>query len=433
MKTYYKFRPRNGETVIHFDMEHTSRVIVDGHLTFPKEDGTDFVATFEATSASTSAEVLYRLQNKQLKWDSVASGMSFSFFVVCLLWLIDAWSIPKTGWVFSILLTVIAFVLSYLAYQMFNRSAGRYRYIYAIEQFKQYHADEQWVALGNDVFTDPLDPYFAELKLQCVKNGFGLLTVDKGEHVNLLITPAREEVFGNKRSSLKFEEVPVLNSGLKRLSSTRLERFARPFLSQIAISTVSLLLLGAIFFRSWQSHPIQTVGNEQAYRDSMRILGNSMGTNREPTDYISQPDYVVKNNPNLTSYEATQVSNPPPIQNTNVGLYVFTVQDGYISYECERIDMQGTKYVVQDLTFSNFNDAKRRIELLKTFGLIANAISLDCTSNATPKHDYCVYYEVIFNEEKAANSKANEIKRMLEKLNLNHEFIKIRVLNFQNF
>ncbi len=431
MKTYYKFRPRNGETIIHYDMMHSSGVIVDGHLTFPKEDGTPFVATFEATSASSAAEVLYRLQKKQLQWDAVAGGSIFTCVALFCLWAIDIWSVPVVGWIFSILLLVVLFVLSFLAYQMFNRTAGRYRYIYAIEQFKQYHADEQWIALGNDVFTDPLDSNFAELKIQCVKNGFGLLTVDKNEQVNLLITPARDEVFGKKRLALKFEETPIVNSGLQRLSPQSLERFARPFLNQIAIATVCIMLLSGIFYRSWETRPMDTVSSATAYRDSMQLRGQLMEDKREPKDAVFNAEDLAKPDPN-PKYDATVVSNPP-VDNEPVGLYVFSVLDGYISYDCERLDMHGTKYVVQDLTFTNFADAKHRIENLKTYGMIANAISLDCTLNGMPKHSYCVYYEVIYNEEKAANTKALDVKKQLEKLNLNHDFIKIRTLNFQNF
>ena len=53
----------------------------------------------------------------------------------------------------------------------------RYRYIYAVEQFKKYHADEQWVAIGEDVFENPNDKYLKELKKQCVYNGFGLISM----------------------------------------------------------------------------------------------------------------------------------------------------------------------------------------------------------------------------------------------------------------
>ena len=230
---------------------------------------------------------------------------------------------------------------------------------------------------------------------------------------------------------LKFEETSVVNSGLQHLSPKSIERYARPYLNQIVISAVSSIVIGGLFFHSWQQRPVISISDEIAYRDSMTIRGSQMENVREPTEYVYQQDDVVENFPQQ-NIDVTTVSSLPT-EPTNVGLYVFTVQDGYISYDCERIDMQGTKYIVQDLTFKNFNDAKRRIEHLKTFGLITNAISLDCTLNGTPKHDYCVYYEVIFNEEKVANSKAIEVKRQLQKLNLNHEFIKIRVLNFQNY
>ena len=101
MKTYYKFRPRNGETVIRYDMTHATGVIVDGHLTFPKEDGSPFVATFEATSVSSSAEVLFRLQRQQLLWDSITVGSIFTFLMTLCLWFSKAWTIYNTGWAFS--------------------------------------------------------------------------------------------------------------------------------------------------------------------------------------------------------------------------------------------------------------------------------------------------------------------------------------------
>lgn len=431
MKTYYKFRPRNGETVIHYDMTHSSGVIVDGHLTFPKEDGTPFVATFEATSVSSSAEVLYRLQRQRLQWDAIAGGATFTFLLMFCLWTAEARILAKAELPFSILLSLCSFILSFLAYQMFYRSGVRYRYIYAIEQFKQYHVDEQWIALGNDVFNDPLDPFFTELKQQCVKNGFGLLTVDKDEHVNLLITPAREEVFNSKRKALTFQGMPSITTNLQRLSTPSIERYARSFWTQIAITSVAFMALNGVFYRSWQARPVEKI-NETAYQDSMKREAARLDPNRETaSQYVFKAEDIVKAE-SLKTYDATVVSNPSS-QNNNVGLYVFSVQDGYISYECERIDMHGTRYVVQDLTFNNFNDAKRRIEHLKTYGLIANAISLDCTVSATSKHDYCVYYEVIFNDEKSANSKAIEIKGELERMHLKHDFIKIRVLNFQNY
>ena len=95
MKTYYKFRPRAGETVISYDRMHPTGVIVDGHLEFPKEDGSYFVATFEATSAAKSAEVRYTLQRQQLLWDAFAIGSVSTVTLMLFLWVYNVWSVTQ--------------------------------------------------------------------------------------------------------------------------------------------------------------------------------------------------------------------------------------------------------------------------------------------------------------------------------------------------
>ena len=84
--------------------------------------------------------------------------------------------------------------------------------------------------------------------------------------------------------------------------------------------------------------------------------------------------------------------------------------------------------MVQDILYTNFEEARKRIDQLKTYGLIANCISLNCTQSATA--GFCVYYDLMYGTESAANSKANQIKKELMDLHLPHAFIKIRVLQF---
>jgi rare lipoprotein A (peptidoglycan hydrolase) len=90
--------------------------------------------------------------------------------------------------------------------------------------------------------------------------------------------------------------------------------------------------------------------------------------------------------------------------------------------------IRGTKYVVQDQVAANFQQARKRIEQLKNYGLIANAISLTCTESTTK--GYCVYYELMFNDQKSANGKAIDIKKDLDDLQLSHNNIQIRILKF---
>ena len=432
MKTYYKFRPRRGETVISYDRLHASGVIVDGHLEFPKEDGSLFVATFEATSAATSEEVRYSLQRQQLLWDAFAASSVGTVVVMLVLWIYNFWSLNQAGWLFSISLPVTLIFLAVIAYHMFFRSAGRYRYIYAIEQFKQYHADEQWVAVGFDVFSEGSDPNFMELKNQCVENGFGLVIVDKDEHVNLLITPAREEVFGKKRRSLKFMENPSLNN-LRNFSSNNLGRYSRPYMAQALTCLVSLGVLSGVFYRQWQLRPVDIISSNIQYQEHIQNIVDSLRP--EPTQTVYKKEDAPKTEANVLPYngqtaELGSSSNTPSVNEpkTEIGLYVYTPTDGYLSYDCARAGMRGTKYVVQDILYKNFEEARKRIDQLKTYGLIANCISLSCTESES--QGYCVYYELMYNNEINAQSKANQIKKELNDLHLPNDFIKIRVLKF---
>lgn len=429
MKTYYKFRPRKGETLISYDKMHPSGIIVDGHLEFPKEDGALFVATFESTSAATAQEVRYTLQKQQLMWDGLAMSSVITATIMLILWVYNVWSLTIAGWLFSVLLVASLVGLTYLAFQMFFRNAGRYRYIYAIEQFKQYHADEQWVALAHDVFSDGGDSNFVELKNQCVENGFGLVIVDKEEHVNLLITPAREEVFGKRRRSLKFMENPSIQS-LRNFAPSNLQRYKRPYMAQALMCLFSLAILSGMFYRQWQLRPVQTFFSEINYQDSLSRLAKRLEP--EPEGYeikkeVPSKEARLSTDP-LSRLNAQQSETGNVAAKENIGLYVYTPTDGYLTYDCERANMRGTKYVVQDILYTNFEEARKRIDQLKTYGLIANCISLHCTQSTSS--GYCVYYDLMYGSEESANNKANQIKKELMDLHLPHAFIKIRVLQF---
>ncbi len=420
MKSYYKFRPRTGETIVNTDRMHPTGIIVDGYLEFPKEDGSPFVATFEATSGATAKEVKYTIQTQQLTWDAMAAGSILTVIIMAILWRANIITIFQTGWTGSIIVLVALFAtLSALCYYIAHPFI-RYRYIPAVEQFKQYHADEQWIALSNDVFPNNEDPEFFELRNQCVHFGFGLTSVNSDEHVNLLITPAREELFTHHRRSLNFTDNPTMK-GLKNSIPINLDRFRRSYMTQVIICSVSVLALSGLFFKQWSQRPIQFVGSEsKRFQDLESKLGDYQPESNE--NYTSPKDVVpIKTN----SRDYVKVSN----DKSEVGLYVYSPSEGYLTYDCARAGVRGRKFVVQDQICETFDEARNRIVKLKTFGLIANCISLKCTENATAK-GYCVYYELIYNDQSSANKKAISIKQSLQSLNLPNEYVKIRILDF---
>ena len=422
MKSYYKFRPRTGETIVNTDRIHPNGIIVDGYLEFPKEDGSPFVATFEATSAATAKEVKYTIQTNQLTWDAMAAGSILTVIVMAILWRANIITVFQTGWTGTFIVLVALFAaLSGLCYYIAHPFI-RYRYIPAVEQFKQYHADEQWIALSNDVFASNDDTEFLELRNQCVHFGFGLASINNDEHVNLLITPAREELFTHHRRSLKFSDNPAM-VGIKNSIPVNLDRFRRSYMTQAIICGVSVIALSGLFFKQWSQRQVQYVqgGEIKHFQDLEKKLGDYQP---EPNDRIINPKDAIPIKKNVADYAVATTDDK-----TEVGLYVYSPSEGYLTYDCARAGVRGRKYVVQDQICETFDEARNRIIKLKAFGLIANCISLKCTENATSR-GYCVYYELIFNDQSSANKKAMAIKQALISLNLPSDFVKIRVLDF---
>ena len=433
LKTYYKFRPRGvGETVVSTDMETSTGVVADGYFSFPKEDGSPFIATFEATSYEVAKEVRFSLRKQQLIWDSFAVGSGVSALIIAFLWAYKLWELGAMGWTLSLFLVFCILAISVFAFQQFFNTASRYRYIFAVEQFKQYHADEQWIAIGYDVFDDAEDVNLVELKSQCVENGFGLLQVDKDEHLLMLISPAQEEVFAHRRRSFGFFNHPVSKTlQIDKLGNTireaprNFQRFRRPFMAQAMICLAAATVISGVFYRQWQGRPM-LYANELIRQDSLSKKAKMM-IGETGMDTLAE-DGALAYRSNGATYINTDglEQNYSGVSKNEVGLYVYT-NEGYIAYDCSRADIQGTKYIVQDWECSNFEEARDRINQLKRYGLIANCISLKCSVNA--KSGYAVYYEFMYNDQKAANQKALKIIQELKALHVPSDMIKIRRLH----
>jgi hypothetical protein len=176
-----------------------SGLVADGMLRFKKTDGAYFICTYEATSLEKSGEVKYVLNVAYFLWDCLAFGAMLSamlyawFYAARLPWLAGLQVAGNIG----LLLGIGG--MGFLGWYFTMQKWRKYRYIYAIEQFKRYFADEQWIALGADVFIAPHDPYMEELKQQCIYNGFGLAVVNWDGAVRTLSTPSRLGIFGKDR------------------------------------------------------------------------------------------------------------------------------------------------------------------------------------------------------------------------------------------
>ena len=201
LRDFYKNRYEPVSNSLYEALDNVSKEgwVADGKLSFRKADGSSFVCTYEATSRDKVEEVKYQLNFHYFLWDSTAFGVICAAFAYVywfqsnFFWLVE---LKKVGNIGLLLGTgIIGFFCWYFVMQGWRK----YRYIFAIQQFNQYFADEQWVAIAEDVFPAPNDPYMLELRNQCVYNGIGLAIVPHEGLVRKVVDPSRLGIFGKDR------------------------------------------------------------------------------------------------------------------------------------------------------------------------------------------------------------------------------------------
>ncbi|HNG88829.1 MAG TPA: hypothetical protein PK858_01445, partial [Saprospiraceae bacterium] len=146
----------------------------------------------------------YTLNLHYFLWDCAAIGAVLAaasyvvFYSGRFRWLVDL------GWAGNVGLLLGLGLMGFLGWYFSMQGWRKYRFIHAVAQFQQYFADDQWIALAEDVFPSPLDPYLQELRSQCTYQGFGLAIVPAEGKVRLLISPSRLSIFGKDRSMIQW-------------------------------------------------------------------------------------------------------------------------------------------------------------------------------------------------------------------------------------
>lgn len=469
LKNYYKYRPRmlKEPTLTSLDMRTKSGIIADGFYSFKQPDGKDFLATFEATSYHTRKEVIYKKQRNILTWDGIAIASIITTFLFSYGFVYNHFTVNDLGAWTTAAFVGLSLLFFTLMFRLIGASFSRYRYIYAVEQFKKYHADEQWISIGHDVFESSLDKKLRELKRQCVNNGFGLLSVDKKFEPQVLITPAREEVFGGKRKKRNFQEKKTLLSRLadrplpgrlgrvsERLRNSRkeeeekLSRFSRSYAHQMLITSIAMFLIGAIFIQELADADLIVLDREEHIESVSDLEKGS--SKHEPRGVITDTSYqnrteklgenqdwwIIANEKTrkkraLANNETYVPTMPSAFNSADQIDVLLTLENGeYLAYDCERfMNFEGTKYLVQEGIYPNFQAASSRMQILANKNLVSNVLNLACFSET--ETDYIVFYNQLFNREidavramKRFNIAAKEEALDLEKLKVRAIFMK---------
>lgn len=457
LKIYYKHRPRNGKTETKVDQSTRNGIIADGLLTFPQEDKAPFVASVEATSFDSRDEVKYRMQYELLNWDAFMWGS----FIVAITILVGHYFhlfAFQRGHIELTAILSILFLLVFLGYRQFFSRRAKYKYIYALEQFRQYHADEQWVAIGDNVFYGVDDPSFEELKVQCVKNGFGLLSVDKDLETHLVISASREETFGRGRKVLNFMGAENLTASatfqrakgfwgflISKLGfSTPDEsvlRYQRSLLQPILASILMLSLIGFVAYEDLREKGIDYVADENEYNQHLNESAKSRQNDefdqfidtsaitpyndKTPDSYLSVVDkdkrdeFIMKRAPLRKKDELTAKGGRE--------IFVESENKSVTGYDCSRFfNFFGKKHVIQDGIFKGMGAAERRMNLLRRSGFKANVLWLGCFYSDS--EDYIVYIEWLYENKQEAIKEGMTYREKLKKEGIKESDLIIRTI-----
>ncbi len=414
LRSYYKNRLRDERFPVEakYDLEAAGGIIADGYYAYTTAKGKRFVATFEATDVANKDEVLFKPQWDLMLWDGLAvSSIAVAFFVT-LNYVYQFQQLAADNILSRVGLLLLAFALPLGLFVVIARHFVRYRYIYAIEQFKKYFADEQWIALAEDVFDSPADPAFVELKRQCILNGIGLLTVDESLEVKVLITPSRYDIFQGKRKPLSFS-ADEKTTGAKRAdegwwtalgfrlpgranAKKSIYRYRKSFTTQIAIIIAAFFLVVVVHLQEWERAPVQRIGKEK-FREE--IAKSESDQRPEQQHYLvdTLPEKLITPKDDWFLPANDEVLAPATIDSINLS-----------KYPCERYNNFSTpQYLIEIGTLVAEDDARDLASEYAQRGLDVTILPWACFGYAG---GYLVFTGYIYGSAEEARIILNDLR-----------------------
>lgn len=464
LKTYYKNNESRGfgNTVAALDMQADKGIIADGYITFSVEENPianlsskeaekailaeqterkktkkSFLATFEATSQHTAPEIQYSVQNTLLFFDALAIASIIAATSYGYNYMNDQFTLNQLG-TFKFFGGFVAVLLaSLIGYILTFRHLSRYHHIHALEQFKRYQADEQWVSYGEDVFANPENKYLLELKKQCIKEGFGLISVDQALQPSLVITPQRIVDKRDKRKKRTFSANKIMDQkgfrwigGIKMpqfktaINTLDYTRFTKSYWKQIAVIIAMLFVMEEIY-REERKNPNMVFLDSEKYRKELQE--NKTPSIPEPMEYLvetadgrsilnselEQEEIATKQKKSVTVAPPKKPSKNKerPKSTKSDALIISTGLAEYVSYDCNRLSaMVGNNFLVQIATAQNGTEAIQKVKTFNENGFKANALWLGCFLN---KQFYVIYLDDIFNDKSAATVRLEKYQKLL--------------------
>lgn len=407
---------RDPGLVARLDQMLPGDIIVDGEIRFFRKDGRPFVATFEATDRAHAGELYFRFQKWLLLWDGLATASMVVLTVMAISYAFGILPFDRWGWGLSALVVAGEIGLLTLLFILIMRGRSRYRYIYAIEQFKRYDADEHWVAFAEDVFEGEADPRYRELKVQAVREGVGLLEITRDGQARLLFLPRRitpaiayHQAAQESRRLVKVQRwIRQQMDALYRWwpwkpERTSYLRFRKSYLKQIGITLFALMGMGYIM-----SHVIIHKPPRKAGKKELEALARQHEP-PEPQDYIVDTPFVDRPFPErgqASARTAAVASTGSVVPDT----VFFDNRDRVAFSDCARFaNIRGTVWLVTDAWFDTLDEATRQLEYWAGEGQQASLLWAGCLDGYEPR-GFLVFLGGMYPDEAQAQQEAARIE-----------------------
>lgn len=445
LKSFYRLRPRafNTATLTGTDMRGSNNIIADGFLHFTEEDGNVFTATFEASSQATKDEICYRPRLSHVLWDSMAFACLFLPTFLAIAHIANWYPLAAEDFYLRLLYLLLSLPLWMSIYFVAFRRLPRYRYIFAIEQFKQYKANDQWIAFGYDAFSGMKGKYRRELIRQCSRFGFGLVEINAQRLPKLIMAPSRAEIFVPARSVFDFlphgewqkrlqsmtlgpwaKVKKALRERLLPVQNRYFRWFPRMYYNQWALVLLGLLITSILIKIEHQKLPT-FFPNEKRYRKE--VIAENKGERREPEYFVVDAPIAGFYDSTFTPYEmrfneeqfsgmiqaeetddSRDVAAPPlRILSANPG------EEVALYYSCDRYNnLHTTFYLLADSVYSQLAGARNRLSELNDLGLSATAVWPPCLGG-TGK-GFLVYVDELLIDSTGATQLLDSLQQQLD-------------------
>lgn len=445
LRNYYRHRKRAEGSVMltGLDMRGSGGIIADGFLRYTTDEGDVFNVTFEATSHATRDEIIYRPRKSHIFWDAVAFAFLFLPSLLAVAHIGDYYPLVGIDFTKRLLILISTLPVWIALYYLLFRSLPRYRYIFAVEQFKQYHADDQWIAYGYDVFSGEKKRYRNQLVKQCIRYGFGLVEITPQRKPKLIMAPSIAANFIPKQSFLSLlplqqfqERFSTLTEGpwkrfkaflrkyFSPVQSSYFRWFPRTYYTQWLLTFCGLVITFLLIRIEYQRLPI-LYANENRYKEN--VIAERKGKRVESEYFKIDAPVPGFYDSTFTPYEmrvneeqfggliqtegsehADSIALPP--------LRIIHAEPGAqvaMYYSCDRYNaLHEQFYLLADTVYPQLTQARRRMEELNLQGIMATAVWPPCLG--VNGKGYLVYLDEISLDSTSAILMRDSLQLMLD-------------------